>query len=596
MPNNLQTLISLDHLHCNSEADPGSGEPYLWTASFTIDGDTLRNGPFVIVTSPGSHGNLGDSDVDAGDDVPIPAELGERRFTLTPMPGDGSRDSWVGVVVALLESNWTTDAAAEAGHVAFNQTLEQAIGRLLNDKANEQNPRLTDHDIATVKAEVTAAVVEAIKAESSWSELLDHDVPIDAQFFFATDRTLSTSATQEVTARFQRVVELPPPPSGPGFPPGPNTVVADDYTLIGEILGVEPSPLGFSQLRRSAEHGTPPAAGAPAACFESPRGVRNIVYRDTEGHLHELWQDAAGLTGTADLTSVIGGPTAAGNPSLYVDTVAGQLLVLYRGTDGHVHCLYTGGHDDLSGAAGAPDAAGDPVGTHNPATNINHVVYRGVDGQLHVLYWTAADDRPHYEGPLRATVPGAVTPPPAGDPSMFFDGRNNVVVYRATDGEIHSLYWWLDEAGHDALSGFAGTPTAHGEPVANYIPELDLIQIMYRGNDDHLYEIYSAGGAPAQPWDLTAWVPGAPLAASDPAIYYVPADNSTHVVYRSTDNHLHELSWIQGQVPAHVDLTVAGLARRAVDKPAAFAVAGPNTQHVVYRSTDNEIREIRWSI
>jgi hypothetical protein len=38
----LETLISLDRLHCHFEGDSvGDGEPYLWTAFFKIDGDTI---------------------------------------------------------------------------------------------------------------------------------------------------------------------------------------------------------------------------------------------------------------------------------------------------------------------------------------------------------------------------------------------------------------------------------------------------------------------------------------------------------------------------------------------------------------------------
>src|SRR5262249_21692255 len=130
-----------------------------------------------------------------------------------------------------------------------------------------------------------------------------------------------------------------------------------------------------------------------------------------------------------------------------------------------------------------------------------------------------------------------------------------------------------------------------------YIPEVDATQVIYRGVDDHLYEIYAFGEAPAQGWDVISSTPDAPLAASDPAVYYTSADNTKHIIYRSSDGHLHEISWVVngGQPPTHVDLTVAGLARRAVDKPAAFSVRGGiSTQHVIYRSTDNEIRELRW--
>ena len=57
-----------------------------------------------------------------------------------------------------------------------------------------------------------------------------------------------------------------------------------------------------------------------------------------------------------------------------------------------------------------------------------------------------------------------------------------------------------------------------------------------------------------------------------------------------------ELAQLLECEPAHVDLTVSALARSATDKPAAYSVESNDTRHVVvYRSTDNEIREIRWT-
>jgi hypothetical protein len=101
----LETLISLDRLHCHLEGDGfGEGEPYLWTAFFKIDGDTvevdarspddplvhkhlyLLRGPCTFVATPGSHDNLGVTGVHAGDDVLIPAAVGRRAFTLRPIP------------------------------------------------------------------------------------------------------------------------------------------------------------------------------------------------------------------------------------------------------------------------------------------------------------------------------------------------------------------------------------------------------------------------------------------------------------------------------------------------------------------------------
>jgi hypothetical protein len=50
-----------------------------------------------------------------------------------------------------------------------------------------------------------------------------------------------------------------------------------------------------------------------------------------------------------------------------------------------------------------------------------------------------------------------------------------------------------------------------------------------------------------------------------------------------------------GGTPAHVDLTLHALATWAQDKPAAYTIDGPNTQHVVYRGTDNHIHELHWT-
>ena len=119
--------------------------------------------------------------------------------------------------------------------------------------------------------------------------------------------------------------------------------------------------LGHRLVDRSAEFGTPPAAGPPTACVIPGLGVHNIAYRDTSGRLHELWRDAQGATGTTNLTANAGAPPAAGSPFAYVDTSRNTEILLYRGSDGTVRSLYwsTGavGHDNLSGTAGAPPAA-----------------------------------------------------------------------------------------------------------------------------------------------------------------------------------------------------------------------------------------------
>ena len=109
----------------------------------------------------------------------------------------------------------------------------------------------------------------------------------------------------------------------------------DDYRLTGEIVAIPAGPLAYETVRRSAEYATPAAAGAPAICLVPAPGVQNIVYRDTAGRLHELWRDAAGQTGTTNLTgAAVGAPTSSGAPASYADTAAGQQVEVYRGDDG----------------------------------------------------------------------------------------------------------------------------------------------------------------------------------------------------------------------------------------------------------------------
>ena len=135
-----------------------------------------------------------------------------------------------------------------------------------------------------------------------------------------------------------------------------------------------------------------------------------------------------------------------------------------------------------------------------------------------------------------------------------------------------------------------------GDPVAYYTAANNTTQVTYRGDDNHLWELWCVGDERIQGWDLSG-AAGAPdtVAVSDPAAFYSAGTNTKHVIYRGANDHLYELSWVPGGgTPALVDLTLMALARRAVDKPAAFTVDGTNQKHVIYRTADNQIHEIFW--
>lgn len=354
--------------------------------------------------------------------------------------------------------------------------------------------------------------------------------------------------------------------------------------------------LGHRLIDRSAEFGTPPASGSPTGCVIPGLGVHNIAYRDPSGRLHELWRDARGVTGTTNLTANAGAPGAVGNPFAFVNTRGNLQILLYRGGDGTVRSLYwsTGavGHDNLSGTAGAPAAAGDPVGYYVHTADVHHVVYRGDDRHLHELSWVGAAPVV-YGGNLTWTISA---PRAAGDPSAFANAQGvNIVVYRSEHSQILSVYWLDGPSGLDDLSGVAGTPEAAGDPVGYYTPHDDMHQVVYRAPDGHLWELFWSGAAAVAGRDLTA-LAQAPAAHGNPVAYYSPGTNTKHVVFRSADGRLHEIWWLSGGTPSHADLTDAAAAPLAADDPAAFAVEGPATQHVVYRGYDHHIYEVSWPV
>lgn len=138
----LQIYLELDRIHCHDEGDGwGDAEPYLWTVFFKVDGSTVTvsesltlDGNATIHTTPGSHGNLGTTDVDEGDNVTIPANIGHWDTMLSPIgvtpPLDALIDDVggvVGVVAVLMEEDNVSDDGAEAGHQALNDAVSAAL-------------------------------------------------------------------------------------------------------------------------------------------------------------------------------------------------------------------------------------------------------------------------------------------------------------------------------------------------------------------------------------------------------------------------------------------------------------------------------------
>jgi hypothetical protein len=255
---------------------------------------------------------------------------------------------------------------------------------------------------------------------------------------------------------------------------------------------------GWHKTDLSAEaHAEVPALDGPFA-LESG-GLQHVFYRGNDQHVHELWSDVSGWH-WRDLTALTGAPRVrVDTPVAYVFRGQSTRHVVYAAIGqpdgGHVHELWrdsTGWHDggNLNAITGAPVlAAGRPTGYAFEAKLTQHVFYRGTDNHIHELRWGADTGGWHYWGsPTLAT--GA--PEAKGDPCgyVFVPQETQHVVYRGVDDRIHELWW--DEAGwhHHDLTVATGAPTA-GSDAVGYVFGFrkDTQHVVYAAEDRRIIEL-----------------------------------------------------------------------------------------------------------
>ena len=235
-----RAVISLDHLHCYKDGEIGAAEPYLLVAFFKVDGDKNAigvvkdqagkdqvgiDGKCTFQGTPGTHGNLGDTTVRDGDDVPVPPKLGRFEVELKPITAAGlglpevGFGGFAGVVVALLEENSLSTAAAVSGHQAFNRTVERLINAVLPTLRQDMPELLPPSELQKLKDEVADRIRAAVKGTelATFWRLFNADALIGADLIVADQ-------SREIHARFQRL--LPPD----------HRLLTHDYELTGSIV------------------------------------------------------------------------------------------------------------------------------------------------------------------------------------------------------------------------------------------------------------------------------------------------------------------------------------------------------------------------
>jgi hypothetical protein len=303
---------------------------------------------------------------------------------------------------------------------------------------------------------------------------------------------------------------------------------------------------GTTDLTAQAVGGAPRAVGSPFYYVDPTRNLPILLYRDANGTVRSLYRFPDGTVGHDNLSGTAGAPNAAGDPVGYFVPADDTHHVIYRTSDGHLHELTSLGvtpikdGGDLTARVSAPHVGGNPTVFANAPAGFNFVVYRSsVNGEILSLYSSPASS-----GVDRLSVV-AGTPPAAGDPFGYYTAHNDThqIVYRAVDGHIYELYW----AGSETVRGWDITPPdgaiGYSNFTAYYSAGTNTKHVFYHSADGHLHEIWwvPGGGRPAHV-NLTLRF-GAPPAADRPAGFTVEGPNTQHIAYRGTDHHIYELIW-----------------------------------------------------
>jgi hypothetical protein len=243
----------------------------------------------VIFPTPGSHRNLNRDDVDAGDTVFIPAELGLFADSVLPIPVAPSLQpilgedvpGFFGVVVVLMEEDNVTDDGAEAGHQALNAAVHSAIDKVLQSLGADHT-MITQEDIDSVTKGIDDTVSDAIRAQQNifediWSWLNADDQIGNKTFVFNQDQFVTPDQPD------QRVGSL-------GF--SERWKSNGDWEIHGAMALTEPCPANSAASILAGKGSESTFLGASPAKFSKQlsamRSFRDNHFRQYNG-LQDWW-------------------------------------------------------------------------------------------------------------------------------------------------------------------------------------------------------------------------------------------------------------------------------------------------------------------
>jgi hypothetical protein len=386
--------------------------------------------------------------------------------------------------------------------------------------------------------------------------------------------------------------------------------VTGTCSILDSLSGAVSAAPGF---RYGLHYGKGSSRTGDPVAYARSDGNSAVVHRSTDAHVHELslgtgsWA-AGDLSQAQPFTGNVGSaPPAFGRSTAYVRSDRSNAVV-YRTTSGSlIEVALTSNWfwRNLTSAASAPATAGEPA-AYVRTDGVSAVVYR--DGVGNIRELTPVGDSPSggWKQTNLSAVPAQITsqaPVAASNLSAYLRSDHfNSIVYRGPDNHIYELFsrngvnwdFGFPWANAWAANGSSAPVAAAGNPFG-YVRHDGTNAILYRGTDNHVYELWMSSTG-WQVGDVTGLAHAASwqLAAGDPS-GYVRADGTTAVVYRSVSGDIMEVplnsttGWqTVGDLSSWGGNAWLGL---AAGDPVPY-VRADGTNSVVFRDASNRVREL----
>jgi len=422
-----------------------------------VNNNLTLQGTATVVGTPGNHGNLGDTDVDAGDNVAIPGSIGQFQTVLNPIPlqnpiGSVTNVSGViGCIAVLMEEDGTPNSDIAKGHEALDRTVRNSLNALI-PTLNFTHQEPTEDEIKAMESKIGTAVEDEIKANVSVWDWLgafgNMDDKIGSQVFRFSQSTLAAAggAGVALTKRWKN---------------------EGDWEITGAVTtGTEPMWSGWEDLGGIL---------SSAPCVASWEANRlDCFVRGTDNAMWHKWWNGSSWSGWETLAGVITSAPAA------VSWGPNRIDCFARGTDRHMyHKWWNGsswsGWEDLGGLlTSAPAVASWDA-------NRLDCFARGDNDHMWHKWWNGSSW--HGWEDLGGTLTSA--------PAAVSWGPNRIDCF-ARSTNSHMWHKWWDGSSWHGWEDLGGILTTEPTAVSWQANRLDCFA---RGTNNHMWHKWWNGSS-----------------------------------------------------------------------------------------------------